>query len=106
MPLSSEAESVLESAMKRITGEPGAGSGNFYRPPQVLPENMISYGGTSTEPHERAEPRPAKDVIAITSAPLPAQPLPSGASGAALLRCSAYAPPSVYPSLRPSNTYE
>jgi hypothetical protein len=43
MALSSESESVLESAMKKITGEPGASATSNWRPAQYLPENVIGY---------------------------------------------------------------
>jgi hypothetical protein len=44
MALSSESESVLESAMKKITGEPGASATSSWRPAQMIPENPITYG--------------------------------------------------------------
>jgi hypothetical protein len=78
MALSSESESVLESAMKRITGEPGAPAGGSFRPAQYIPENVIGYSdefgdrgrlGTVTGP---VAPPPAETINVGAAAASPA----------------------------------
>lgn len=77
MALSSESESVLESAMKKITGEPGANASSAFRPAQLIPENVIGYGtefgdhgklGTVSGPVDTVASSPAAASPAATPA--------------------------------------
>lgn len=69
MALSSESESVLESAMKKITGEPGASAGGSWRPAQQIPENVIGYGSEfGSGPKDVATPSAANPYVAPAAA--------------------------------------